>query len=95
MLGEVAPDEPYEASIAREGEDQVVDLVSDDEADIIVETLKGIADVGESVPVTAPNIDEFVAEMEEVASSEKPTKDTRPPGPRDDVAYVDVSGKKD
>ena len=49
----------------------MVDLVSDDEADMIVETPKELAEVGESVPVTPPNIDEFGAEMEEIASSRK------------------------
>ena len=58
ILGEVTLDAP-------EGEDPVVDLVSDDDADIIVENPKELGEVGESVPVTPgpPNIDEFVAEM--------------------------------
>ena len=33
--------------------------------------------------------------MEEIASSSKPSKVTKSLGPRDDIAYVDVSGKKD
>ena len=40
------------------------------------------------------NIDEFVAEMEELASSDGTKGDTKSHGPRPDVVQVDVSGNK-
>ena len=74
----------------------MVDLVSDDEADMIAETPKELAEVGESVPVTPPNIDELAQKWKKLLHPENVRKlSNHLHGPRDDIAYVDVSGKKD
>ena len=76
------------------GKSSIVDLVSEDEGDIIVETPWELIEDDELVPVAPPNIDEFVAEMEELASSDGAKGDTKSHGPRPDVVQVDVSGNK-
>eukprot|EP00435_Cladocopium_sp_Y103_P003005 s701_g1.t1 len=74
--GDGLPDVGIDDLVVPEGrDDRVVDLVSDDEnEDFVVETPREIIEGGEMVPVTPPNIDDFVAEMEELGKSDKGSK---------------------